>query len=287
MIRKKPLATTALFLVMGTCMLTAQMSPCGSGISMSQINLETTITTKENTFTDRKTSKSLPQLNKTIRIAVYIVKEKEVPYFDASGLDGIVAAASKYFDPISLGFEICSKTTIDNFQLDNATVGENTKDLTIQYSEPNTINLYLVSTLIDTTGRSVYGFAYMPGDKGKNYIFMKKSNFTAETLSHELGHFFNLYHTSETVFGEELPDGTNCATSGDHCCDTDASPDLSLPGMVTECIYTGKLKRNGQIFSPSTKNIMTLGPSDCQCVFSRTQLLRISDAVTNYRNYLR
>jgi hypothetical protein len=37
------------------------------------------------------------------------------------------------------------------------------------------------------------------------------------TLTHELGHFFNLYHTFQAC------DGTNCATSGDRVCDTPAT----------------------------------------------------------------
>lgn len=280
--KKKSLIVPIISLFLGTGTSIAQMNPCGSGITMSQKNLEKTFT-----ITEGKPSKSLPQLNRVFNIAVYVVKEKEAPYFDASGLNGIVATANQYFSQIALTFKICSTTTINNFQFDNATVGDNTKDLTIQNSELNIINLYLVSNLTDTAGRSVCGFSYMPGDAGKNYIFLTKSCLSALTLAHQLGHFFNLYHTSETAFGEEFPDGSNCTTTGDKCCDTDASPDLSLPGMVTNCLYTGTAKRNSQIFSPSTKNIMTLGPSSCQCTFSRTQLLRISYAVKNFRNSLR
>lgn len=280
--KKKSLVTVVLCLAAGISIIYAQVNPCGSGITMSQRSLEKTFTIKEG-----KPSNSLPQLNKVISIAVFVVKEKEAPYFDTSVLPGIISNLNTYFRPIALSFKLCATTTINNFQFDNAVVDGNTKDLTIQYSEPNTINLYLVSTLIDTTGTSVCGFSYMPGDAGKNYIFMNKNCIQGITLAHQLGHFFNLYHTSETVFGEELPDGTNCSTTGDRCCDTDASPDLSIINMVYNCLYVGTVKRNSQIFSPSTKNIMTLGPSSCQCVFSRTQLLRISYAVANFRNYLR
>ena len=40
------------------------------------------------------------------------------------------------------------------------------------------------------------------------------------TLTHELGHFFNLYHTFQAC------DGANCATSGDRVCDT---PSVNQP----------------------------------------------------------
>ena len=46
------------------------------------------------------------------------------------------------------------------------------------------------------------------------------------TLSHELGHYFDLYHTHETSFGTECPSGSNCQSAGDMVCDTPADPNL-------------------------------------------------------------
>ena len=261
--------------------LIGQTNSCGTYISNSQKNLETKFTITEGTPTQ-----SLPQVNRTISIAAFIVKERNSPYFKTN-LDSIVSILNVNFRPIALSFKICSKTIVNNFQFDNINPSLNTKDLTVQYAEQNTINLYLVSGLIDKKGSSVCGYTYMPGDTGKNYIFMNKGCINSTSLTHQLGHFFNLYHTNETEFGEELPDGTNCNTAGDRCCDTNASPDLSITGMVTNCIYTGTVKRSTQLFSPSTKNMMALSSDICRCNFSRTQFLRILQALNNYRNYLR
>jgi len=276
----------------GLGFLKAQINPCGSYVTLGQTHLEKTFTIKEG-----KPSNSLPQVNRVISIAVFVIKEKESPYFNAGIMNGIITNLNQYFASISLSFKICGAiTTIENFQFDNLIVNGNTKDLTIQYSEPNTINLYLASSVTDTAGRNVCGFSYMPVDIGKNYIFINKNCLQAKSLTeqtmalaHQLGHFFNLYHTNEIAFGEELPDGTNCTTTGDRCCDTDASPDLSITGMVnlTTCTYTGTVKRSTQLFSPSTKNIMALSPVACRCMFSRTQFLRMIYALNNFRNYLR
>ena len=56
------------------------------------------------------------------------------------------------------------------------------------------------------------------------------------TLPHEVGHFYGLPHTHDQ--GNELVNGSNCATAGDNFCDTPADPNLS--GVVnSSCVYTG------------------------------------------------
>jgi len=62
------------------------------------------------------------------------------------------------------------------------------------------------------------------------------------TLTHELGHFFNLDHTFESC------DGANCATSGDNVCDTPAADtpyyNCDAPGSVTTNCGTTQLTMN-------------------------------------------
>jgi hypothetical protein len=273
----------ALYFVAGISLLNGQSTgSCGTYISDSQKSLESTFS-----ITEGKSTQSLPQVNRVIAISVFVVKEEVPPYFDVSTLNGVITNLNQYFNPIALSFKICNVTTVNNYQYDNLDINGNAKDLTTQFSEKNTINLYLVSGLADKKGNGVCGLTYMPGDTGKNFIIMTKSCFQGITLAHQIGHFFNLYHTDETTFGIELPDGSNCSIAGDKCCDTNASPDLSINGMVTNCIYSGKAKTSGQLFSPSVKNIMALSPISCRCYFSRTQYLRIIYALNNFRKYLR
>ena len=70
------------------------------------------------------------------------------------------------------------------------------------------------------------------------------------TLAHEIGHYFNLFHTHQgsadpdengVISGNstEYVDGTECSTRGDGLCDTSADPNLSdLVG--DSCEYTGE-----------------------------------------------
>lgn len=139
------------------------------------------------------------------------------------------------------------------------------------YDIPNVINIYFTNTIIDQSGEPLCGYAYFPGDNKDRVIVGNSCVANGSTLSHELGHFFSLYHTHETYEGKELADGSNCATTGDRICDTPADPGLSK--VVNEsCIYTGvQTDSNGQAYTPDTHNIMSYAPSACRNRFSQGQ----------------
>jgi hypothetical protein len=283
---KSFVATLFLFSILGSNLLVGQVNYCGTYVSLSQKNLETKFTITEGT-----SAQSLPQINRTLSISVFVVKDQLIapPYAVEAKLPTTISSLNQYFAPIALSFKICGSVHyVDNFNF-NFLNSTNAKDLSIQNYEPNTINLFLVSGLTDMNGYQVNGYTYMPGDTGKNCcIFIRKDSLTGPMLAHQLGHFFNLYHTDETAFGNELPDKSNCTTTGDRCCDTDASPDLSISGMVnSNCVYIGNAKTSNQLYSPSTKNMMALSQESCHCVFSRTQFLRMIYALNNFRTTLR
>lgn len=92
------------------------------------------------------------------------------------------------------------------------------------------------------------------------------------TLTHELGHFFNLRHTFQSC------DGSNCANSGDRVCDTpscnqprydcnpaDSPPDESVSGVpVTTCG-----------FLQLTMNYMDYVEDSCMYMFTAGQATRM------------
>jgi hypothetical protein len=253
---------------------------CGTALSPEQVLLETS----EVTIAEGKPTESLPLLNRTLSISVFIVKNKILPDFSTPLVNTAVNSLNGYFTSIGLTFRICSIDTVENYQFDDLDMNDNEKDLLIQNSKPNTINLYLVSTLTDTKDSYATGHTFMPGDIGKNSIFIRKSLIQGTELVHQMGHFLGLYHTYETQFGAELVNGSNCTIAGDRCCDTPAEPLIST---YSNCIYTGTEKdKNGKLYSPSPKNMMTLG-DNCRCVFSKTQLLRMAHMLQTYRKDLR
>jgi len=59
------------------------------------------------------------------------------------------------------------------------------------------------------------------------------------TFPHEVGHYFDLFHTHETAYGRECVDGSNCTTAGDRLCDTPADPGLGAHNVNDACQYIG------------------------------------------------
>ncbi|MBK9120660.1 MAG: hypothetical protein IPM18_13835 [Phycisphaerales bacterium] len=102
-------------------------------------------------------------------------------------------------------------------------------------------------------------------------------------LAHELGHYFDLYHTHETVWGAECPNGSNCTSAGDLLCDTPADPFLSSENVNDLCEYVGDEERCGTGFSPDQTNVMSYAPMICTHRLSPGQRARALATLTNLR----
>ena len=110
------------------------------------------------------------------------------------------------------------------------------------------------------------------------------------TFSHEVGHYFDLFHTHETYYGTECVDGSNCSTTGDLICDTEADPDLYFLVDV-DCQYTGDavdVCGSGVPYNPPTYNLMSYSRKSCRDHFSPEQLSVFASTAHNTReNHLR
>ncbi|WP_350206773.1 T9SS type A sorting domain-containing protein [Ekhidna sp.] len=142
------------------------------------------------------------------------------------------------------------------------------------YNVANTINIYFFNSL--SSGESpLCGYTYLPSN-GKNLIMMANScTLSGGTLPHEMGHFFNLYHThgtTNTGTTDELVDGSNCETNGDRICDTPADPNLSGVVDSSVCAYGGTATdANGQNFKPDPRNFMSYATNSCLTLFTQGQ----------------
>lgn len=84
------------------------------------------------------------------------------------------------------------------------------------------------------------------------------------TLTHELGHFFNLYHTFQAC------DGANCATSGDRVCDTEST---STP--YYNCDPAGTVASSCTGDAQLTMNYMDYVQDVCMYMFTAGQATRM------------
>jgi hypothetical protein len=90
------------------------------------------------------------------------------------------------------------------------------------------------------------------------------------TFPHEIGHYFDLFHTHETAFGEELVDGSNCEDAGDLLCDTEADPTLQNATVDSlTCAYTGEeTDGQGDFYAPDTHQFLSYSRKHCRDRFS-------------------
>ena len=161
---------------------------------------------------------------------------------------------------------------------------------------PNTINIYSTSGLssgdTDLCGISSFTFSQTQGIVMANSCFATQDNHS--TLAHEVGHYFDLYHThqgSNDHDGDGIIDGdsaefvdfTECESRGDGLCDTPADPNLSEI-VSGSCNYLGDyLDGHLEPYDPDTQNLMSYSTKSCRDHFSMLQDNKIIYTLVNYR----
>lgn len=232
------------------------------------------------------------KVNKTFQISMHIaVNSLGIQNVDQADIDDAMEKLNNDFRPCGFQFQICTTQIMEDDRFDSLTVLPAYNEeiqMTSIYYEPNTINVYLVDT-VETDYGLVEGYAVSPG--GDDVIVLDKSfvDDESDVFSHEMGHFFGLYHTFETELGLELADGSNCESAGDLVCDTNADPDEDGNADDEDlCNYTGPITQdsNGDWYVPPTDNFMSYYPGECTCRFTIGQYNRMVDQYLTLRNYL-
>jgi hypothetical protein len=154
------------------------------------------------------------------------------------------------------------------------------------------INVYFVNSLTGANKKSLCGLASYSGNDVQGILMSNGCAGTSDnptTFAHEVGHYFNLYHTHETGFGKECPSGNNCATAGDQICDTPADPDLT-DHVNKDCEYDNSVSApdgcDSAPYAPSTKNLMSYSTKLCRDRFTPEQIKKALQVLTTLRGYL-
>ena len=173
----------------------------------------------------------------------------------------------------------------------------------------NALNIFIVKT-IPSFGGGGNTLGYFDPNTGADWIVLQRDQVSgpaAETLTHELGHFFSLPHTFlgwdgdywDDTFGipvgplspggipNEYVNGSNCTTAGDGICDTYANYGLGFG--YPSCNYTGPCQDpNGDLLSTvvQEENYMAYFIG-CASEFTPDQkALMVMDLNSPQRNYL-
>ncbi len=228
-------------------------------------------------------------LNREFQMTVHIVEDSlGNTGYDESQLEDALALLNEMFSPIGFSFRICEVRRIEDFQFQDYRSAEDRENLLGMYYQVNTINVYLVNSIIADSGIEAAGLGTFPGGSDTVWITKETMNGQVYTLPHEMGHFFGLYHTFETeVGGPELVDGSNCETAGDLVCDTEASP-TDDPDDFEDCNYIGNpaTDSNGDFYVPPANNIMSYVPAECRCRFTPQQYNRMIEQYLQFRTNL-
>ncbi|MEL6670962.1 MAG: zinc-dependent metalloprotease [Bacteroidota bacterium] len=186
------------------------------------------------------------------------------------------------FAPANMRFEMCEPSYIASAAL--ADFQENTDEAeAFLYKKPKVLNVFVPDSVFTINNLSICGYAYFPDAPKEGVFISRHCMLNGSTLAHELGHYFNLFHThGRTNFGttDEKVDGSNCGEAGDLICDTPADPNLLTDMVDSSCLYIGtSTDVNGDPYQPDPRNIMSYAPKQCHDFFSVEQSARMRFAM--------
>jgi hypothetical protein len=181
------------------------------------------------------------------------------------------------------------------------------------YKHPNALNIFFTSKIIIPGSEgNILGY-YSPSNDFVTIINTEAEGNT-NTISHEVGHFFNLRHTfhgweanpyaenehgnpvaldfaPETTVRVELVNKSNCTIAADQLCDT--PPDYNFGFSVPGCSWTKTiLDKNSDTIKPMANNQMSYFNNCSSFVFTLDQENRMRANLSNFlrsnldRNYV-
>ncbi len=316
-----------IILIYSTIPVYAQHAGCGTELLPAQT--EYMNATREARKAYRAKAANLKAGNVTINIPIvaHIIRQTDGTggLSDADAITSIQQLNDQFDDPdLDVFFEHCVTNHINDDDLYEEVSYAIVPGITSEYVMASSyiegaVNVFFVPN--PTGWVSIFpvgGWASFPAYKDrfkKDWIVMSNSHATnGSTLAHEVGHYFNLYHTHQgpTTSGEpfsdthdyELPDGEYTAASdmsniGDELYDTPADPILIAGNTIyvndDDCLYDPTIA--GSIpslptgytmsdYDPDVTNIMSYSDRDCTNSFSSQQKARMLESIDVDRNYL-
>ncbi len=265
---------------------TAQSDDCGTVMTDNDIRAAAEIAEILSQHAQERSNNTY-----AIPIVMHIVRQ-------SNGTGGInptevadaIDSANVLFAPVNVSvyeFQPTNFIDEDYFYLDMSS-GQRMDSLKRYDRVPQAVNIYWVpgSSGFPYCGLSSFTTSAVQGIIMSNNCggtFFKNS-----TLVHEIGHYFNLYHTHETFLGTECPNGSNCATAGDLCCDTPADPEIN--GHVSAapaCVYDNYASPPGTCdatpYNPPVFNIMSYSRQSCRDELTPLQIQRFRGTLETLR----
>lgn len=235
------------------------------------------------------TSNQLPA-NKNTALSYIPIQFHVVGHWDGSGyITGSLILKelcflNEKFKPVNMHFYLYKEFNKinDSYFYTHTPNDQASLDAMEGFNVSNVVNIYIVDIINGGTGGTIAGY-YSPA---RDAVVIRK-NFIGQgytTLTHELGHYFDLPHPFETKWGIEnvARSGVNknCATAGDLFCDTEAD----FQDYPWSCPYSDSIKDvNGDLYIPDPTLFMSYSDNNCHTRFTAEQI----NAMGNYLNFFR
>jgi len=149
------------------------------------------------------------------------------------------------------------------------------------------INVYLMPRPVTFGGISAFTWSEIQSIAVKFSDFVRSPDLS--TFTHEVGHYFDLLHTHETMFGQECASRENCAVAGDLVCDTPVDYGYGVRTSTCELAapppYPGPCP-GAPLYFPDPNNYMSFDPANCLDHFTQGQKDRAYATLVNIRHEL-
>lgn len=147
-----------------------------------------------------------------------------------------------------------------------------------QWDPSKYLNIYVVRSIGGAPpGSQILGYAYFPWMESASQppgIVIRSDVLNRATLSHELGHYLDLYHPFQSGCG------TSCTTTGDRVCDT--------PPVSASSRGCNKLQNSCSNDQPNIRDMIEniMDYSDCRNIMTKGQKQRVDNTFDRYRSEL-
>ncbi len=147
---------------------------------------------------------------------------------------------------------------------------------------PNAINVYFVESLLGGNYYGISSYSYFPEDEQGIVVINSAAGSVRNpsTFPHEIGHYFDLFHTYDQAGLSECSLDAFCRSSGDLVCDTPPEPSFLTAAELLgypACLYIGGALQpcpGSPAYEPDLTNFMSRGGPPCRDHFTAGQLER-------------
>lgn len=279
---------------------------CASSPSLKQLEVELS---RRNTLSLREANNPPTDAPYELPLTIHIVRRSDgTGGISLDDLSGVMQDLNRLWQPVGVQFFIFGNIDYINsdtsFNVPNV---QASRDALRQINPvASTINVYFTN-LATLCGQSTFTTDAIQGvliDITCASVRSSAATANVSTFAHEIGHYFDLYHTHENWPNKmgvptlvECPSGNNCSTTGDMICDTPADPSLQTSAgayrVDANCTYdnsaTTPSSCDSTAYNPPTRNLMSYSRPGCRTDFTAQQIqkvLRVLRDTNNRKNLI-